>query len=304
MDNDIPFYEKQGLPQTAHLFQPLSELLLELVSGLSLEQWDAPTCYPHWRVRHIAAHLLQGSLNRLSLQRDGWIPPKKLKGEPPSGFDELSELIGRSNETWTRALDGVSPKALLLMLRPVEDAVNRFYQDLARRGEERAIFAVSWAGEEVSTNRFDLAREFTERWHHQQQIREAVGAESLVKEPWISAVLLTLLRSLPPAWNRFFPIPPWPDVSVALHIPGMMPELWNLGFDRISSAWTITPGGVGEKQRGARHDTKITLSADIAWKVLTRSLDPESVRNVITIQGDETVAEPLFSASAVMVNAY
>ena len=30
-----------------------------------------------------------------------------------------------------------------------------------------AMFPVSWAGEEESTNWFDTAREFTERWHHQ-----------------------------------------------------------------------------------------------------------------------------------------
>ena len=31
------------------------------------------------------------------------------------------------------------------------------------------------AGEAVSANWFDVAREFTERWHHQQQIRLAIG---------------------------------------------------------------------------------------------------------------------------------
>jgi hypothetical protein len=36
-----------------------------------------------------------------------------------------------------------------------------------------AAFAVSWAGEETSSNWFDTARELTERWHHQQQIRLA-----------------------------------------------------------------------------------------------------------------------------------
>ena len=38
-----------------------------------------------------------------------------------------------------------------------------------------ARIGVSWAGESVSTNWFDVARELTERWHHQQQIRLALG---------------------------------------------------------------------------------------------------------------------------------
>ena len=39
-----------------------------------------------------------------------------------------------------------------------------------------ALFNVAWAGEQTSPNWFDIGREYTERWHHQQQIREAVGA--------------------------------------------------------------------------------------------------------------------------------
>ena len=39
----------------------------------------------------------------------------------------------------------------------------------------RAIFSVAWAGESESENWFDVARDYTERWHHQQQIRDAVG---------------------------------------------------------------------------------------------------------------------------------
>jgi hypothetical protein len=43
-----------------------------------------------------------------------------------------------------------------------------------------APYGVSWAGEEKSANWFDTAREFTERWHHQQQIRLAVMDSALV----------------------------------------------------------------------------------------------------------------------------
>jgi hypothetical protein len=42
-----------------------------------------------------------------------------------------------------------------------------------------AIFSVGWAGEEKSLNWFHIAREYTEKWHHQQQIRLAVGQEQI-----------------------------------------------------------------------------------------------------------------------------
>ena len=37
-------------------------------------------------------------------------------------------------------------------------------------------FGVAWAGEERSPAWFDVARELTERWHHQAHIRLATGA--------------------------------------------------------------------------------------------------------------------------------
>jgi hypothetical protein len=34
---------------------------------------------------------------------------------------------------------------------------------------------VAWAGEAESKNWFHVARDYSEKWHHQQQIREAVS---------------------------------------------------------------------------------------------------------------------------------
>jgi hypothetical protein len=48
---------------------------------------------------------------------------------------------------------------------------------------DKAVFSVAWAGEDESKNWFHIAREYTEKWHHQQQIRLAVGEEqTLLKE--------------------------------------------------------------------------------------------------------------------------
>jgi hypothetical protein len=44
-----------------------------------------------------------------------------------------------------------------------------------------APFGVAWAGETRSANWLDTGREYTERWHHQMQIRDAVGAPPLLE---------------------------------------------------------------------------------------------------------------------------
>jgi hypothetical protein len=47
------------------------------------------------------------------------------------------------------------------------------------RGLGKEDFSVARAGEEASLNWFNIAREYSERSLHQQQIREAVGAPGL-----------------------------------------------------------------------------------------------------------------------------
>jgi hypothetical protein len=44
---------------------------------------------------------------------------------------------------------------------------------------------------------FDIAREFTEHWHHQQQIRDATGQPPLYDPYLLSPVLDTFVRALP-----------------------------------------------------------------------------------------------------------
>src|SRR4051812_6993524 len=65
-----------------------------------------------------------------------------------------------------------------------------------------ARFPVAWAGEESSLNWFDVAREYTEKWHHSQQVFEAVGRpSSLLSRRLYRPVLETFLRALPHAFR-------------------------------------------------------------------------------------------------------
>ncbi len=60
-----------------------------------------------------------------------------------------------------------------------------------------AAFNVSWAGEETSPNWFDTARELTERWHHQQQIRLATNRPGIITPELYHPVLDCFVRGLP-----------------------------------------------------------------------------------------------------------
>src|SRR4029077_14533079 len=63
-----------------------------------------------------------------------------------------------------------------------------------------ANISVAWAGEETSENWFDAGLEYTEWWHHQMQIRDAVGAPLLLEPRWLHPLLELSVRALPHAY--------------------------------------------------------------------------------------------------------
>jgi len=101
---------------TAHLFEPLNAELLVLLRGLEPEDWQRPTSAGEWRVRNVVAHLLDGSLRRLSISRDGHgLPPDRRI----AGYDDLLRFLNDLNAEWVRALRRVSPALLVDLLASV-----------------------------------------------------------------------------------------------------------------------------------------------------------------------------------------
>src|SRR5215475_4957169 len=60
---------------TVHLFPKVDGRLLELLQALSPEDWEKPTVSPKWKVKDVAAHLLDTALRAVSIARDGYMPP-------------------------------------------------------------------------------------------------------------------------------------------------------------------------------------------------------------------------------------
>jgi hypothetical protein len=53
-----------------HLFKPLDDQLILLLESLSPEDWNKPTIAKQWTIKDVAAHLLDGNIRTLSIQRD------------------------------------------------------------------------------------------------------------------------------------------------------------------------------------------------------------------------------------------
>jgi hypothetical protein len=54
----------------AHLLRRVDEKLIDLLRSLEPSEWDLQTVAPLWKVRDVAAHLLDTALRKLSMVRD------------------------------------------------------------------------------------------------------------------------------------------------------------------------------------------------------------------------------------------
>ena len=182
-----------GPIQAAPVLPQVEAKLMELLAGLSLADWEQQTIVPNWRVRHVAAHLLDTSLRKLSMVRDGFVIDRPRSNAP----EEVRAFVDRVNAEGVAVYGRLSPTVLRMLMEPASHDACAYHLSLDPFAP--AAFAVSWAGDEESLNWFDTARELTERWHHQEQIRLALGRPSIMIRELYHPVLDCFLRVLPDA---------------------------------------------------------------------------------------------------------
>src|SRR5687768_14642547 len=105
--SDIPI-------KVLHLFPILDQKLIELLQSLTPEEWHKNTIAKKWKVKDIAAHLLDGNLRTLSANRDGYF------GDKPSSinsYQDLVDYLNRLNADWVTAYKRISPAVLIQLLK-------------------------------------------------------------------------------------------------------------------------------------------------------------------------------------------
>jgi uncharacterized protein (TIGR03083 family) len=246
----------------ADLLAPLNDELIALLRGVKKEEWLAPTAAGAWTVKDIAAHLLDTALRRLSLQRDG-LPPA-------ASFDPNA-----MNRTWVEAAQRISPGVLVEMLQKYGREQAEYLASLDPFAP--AAWGVQWAGEESSPVWFDVARELTERWHHQQQIRDALHRDPLYDARYFAPVIDTFVRGVPHAYRD---VDAPAGTSIALHVTDEGEGSWTLVRE---DGWRLY---AGDAEAPA---TTISIRSDSAWRLFTKSC----ARTEPRVDGDVRFAEPL-----------
>jgi len=277
--------ERAGLIETAHLFAPLHAELMGLLRGLEPGDWERPTIAGAWRVRDVAAHLLDTSLRRLSAQRDGHRPASET---PIESYRDLVAFLNRLNADWVQIARRFSPRVLADLLEVSGPAVAKLVSSLPPH--DKAIISVAWAGEDTSENWFDVGREYTEWWHHQAQIRAAVGAPALASRRFLHPVIELSLYALRVALAGT-------DVAdggaVVIRVEGEAGGAWSLV--KSGPEWVLFRGGAASPVLTVRMD------ADAAWRLFFNALPAEEARTRISFEGNEDLANRVLGARGVMV---
>lgn len=263
---------------TLHLFPGEREALLNLLAGLTPEEWARPTICPGWSVQDIAAHVLADDVGRLSRGRDGHSNPDFATGLDISTLPGLIAAIDRQNALWVEAMRRTSPRMLIDLLRLTGEQTANYFAtlDLDAPGGP-----VDWIGPEAAPAWLDLAREYTERWVHQQQIRDAVARPGLQEPRWFAPVLATFVLGLPRALGTAGK----PGQAVCLTITGEAGGQWVAR--RGEARWVIRPGS------DHAPTASVTLDQDSAWRLFTRGMTPQQARQGATLSGD-----PVLTTSA------
>ena len=271
--------------ETLPLFPVLDELLLELLRSLTPEEWQRPTLARLWTVKDVAAHLLDGNLRTLSMLRDGYF------GETPDDFSYAGMVayLNRLNADWVRAACRLSPAVLIDLLAQSGAEYTAYLETLDPWAP--ATFSVAWAGETKSRNWFHIARDYTEKWHHQQQIREAVGQTAVLMTPALFRPLIeTFVRGLPHAYREV--AAPMGTV-VQLRVGPPIGGGWQLL--RTADGWVLA-----ENTAATAPAATVVLPPEVAWKLFTKGLSPAEARPRAQLSGDPALAESLLRLVAVM----
>jgi uncharacterized protein (TIGR03083 family) len=267
----------------AHLLRQVDEKLIDLLSALTPNEWELQTVAPLWKVRDVAAHLLDTALRKLSLVRDScFVETPEIRSQ-----QDVITLVNRLNREGVTVYRRLSPQVLIAMMKLATKQSAEFHESLDPFAA--ATFNVSWAGEETSLNWFDTARELTERWHHQQQIRLATDRPGIMTRDLYHPVLDCFLRGLP---HAFLEVNASPGTVLLVEISGECGGQWFL--ERGPAAWNLV----------ARSDrdfaARVTVPEELAWRLFTKGIDRSSARGQLEIDGDYDLGERILSLIAIV----
>lgn len=280
-----PFSMNQKPPlEVNHLFPIIDKLLMDLLRSLTPGEWEAQTIAKRWKVKDVAAHLLDGNIRALSLERDRYFGTP---GPESSQFDSLVEWLNQFNNDWVDAAKRISPAVMILLHEATGKPTTDYFTALDPFAI--SIFPVDWAGEKESRNWLHVARQYSEKWLHQQQIREAVNKPGIMTKELFYPFIDTLMYALPHTYRNIKAID---GTAVRVTIPSDIGGSWTI--EMMDQQWQMVKGHSGDV------DAELIIDAAIAWKLFSKSIRPADIHDEVTICGNRQLGENALAMISVM----
>jgi hypothetical protein len=233
----------------------------------------------------VAAHLLDSNIRATSILRDGY------GGEKHSGSDSYDDLViflNKLNADWVRALRRVSPAVLIDLLEITGKPFCKCMQSLDPSAT--AAISVAWAGETESANWFHVAREYTEKWHHQQQIRHAIGDDGiLLTERFYLPYLDTSMRGLP---HHYRNVKAGAGTTIRFAVRGLNGALWYLA--RVDNRWELY------SECDAHVSCSVDIDGSVAWRIFTKGIGKSEAQPFVHVDGEQGLGNHVLGMIAVM----
>lgn len=276
--------QSENIIYTAHLFPLLDEQLISLLRSLTVEEWNLPTIAKLWTVKDIASHLLDGNIRTLSLSRDQHLiePDRAI-----NSYQDLVDYLNQLNADWVKATKRMSPQLLTDLLEITGRQTSAYWQEIDLFAD--AMFSVAWAGEQTSMNWFHVAREYTEKFIHQQQVREAVGKQGLLTKQFFYPFVDTFMRALPYTYRN---TTAETGTTVEVIVSSDMGGRWFVS--KHETEWALVNEPVNEVA------AQVIIDPQTAWKLFSKGITAAEARKKVTIHENETLGEVALTMLSVM----
>ena len=273
--------------ETLHLFPKLTEEFLKLLEGLEPSDWLKPSPIKGRTVKDLVSHVIDGSLRNISMQRDNFYDNSNVPNI--NSYNDLINHIQKLNTDWMNVSKRLSPKILIDLL---EYSDKEFYEFMKSKNPNgKALFSVAWAGETESENWFDIAREYTEKWHHQMQIRLALDKPILLDTEYTEPLYDTFMLALPHLYREFSNFENGTKIKISV-------------TDKLNKSWIIewqTDKWIFTDSNKSDIYTSVEIPDDIAWIIFTNTdREKEKYKTKIKINGDNSVGLRLLDLVTVM----
>jgi len=265
------------------LLYKIDNQLISLLKSLTPDEWNSQTVAKLWNVKDVSAHLLDGNIRIVSALRDSY------SSEKPEihSYDDLLTYLNGLNADWVKAMKRVSPQMIIFLHEATGKLFCDYYASL--NPFDKAVYSVAWAGQSESLNWMHMAREYTEKFLHQQQIREAVNKPGIMTREYFYPFIDTLMFGLSYTYRD---IHAEERTVIKLSISGDIGGEWFLL--RQHGEWLLT------KENKSEVSSEVIIDPNDGWKLFSKSIRPNDIMNNVIIKGNRQLGEIALSMVSVM----